>query len=194
MNLRSLLPGIRPADLEASAALVTPATLELASPWAPTHNLARVLDGLVLSDVFGGLSNRPVTRAEAMAVPAVARARHIICGTVARIPLHNYRDGQRIADAPWQAARRDSAVPGYHQDLWTTDDHLFYGWSCWTKELAADDRTAAPPPATASADAPAQPSRARRLSSRTDHHRWRPRVPRSPGPLLGPLSWWSDAR
>lgn len=42
---------------------------------------------------------------------------------------------------------------------------------------AVNERLAAPQPAVASVDAPAQPSSARRLNSRTSHHRWRPRVP-----------------
>ena len=32
-----------------------------------------------------------VTRAEAMAVPSIARARNLICGTIGTLPLHLYR-------------------------------------------------------------------------------------------------------
>lgn len=143
MKLSALLPGIRPADLRASAALAAPAPLELASPWAPTTNLAPVLQGTVLADVFGAGIPRPVTRAEAMAVPAVARARHIICGTVARIPLRAYRAGQVLegAAAPaWMRAATSSSVPAYHRDLMTADDLLFHGWSCWARTNDAAGR------------------------------------------------------
>lgn len=141
MSLRSLLPGIRPADL-AAAVTTPPATLDLASPWAPTHQLARVMDGVVFSDVFGPTVVRPVTRAEAMAVPAVARARHVIAGTVARIPLRAYRAGQVLegADAPPWITSTSGALSPYHRALWTADDLLFHGWSCWARTNDAAGR------------------------------------------------------
>ena len=135
MRLRSLLPGIRAADLSAAAALPGPSTLGLASPWAPTHHLAQVLEGVVLSDVFGTAAMLPPTRTEAMTVPAVARARHIIAGTVARIPMRGYRGGVALegpAAPPWIASTAGVLSP-YHRNLWTADDLLFYGWSCWSR-------------------------------------------------------------
>ncbi len=135
MSLRALLPGIRSEDLAAAVSTVTPTPLDLASPWQPTHQLARVLDGLVLSEVLGMDTLRPLTRAEAMAVPAVARARHIIAGTVARIPLRAYRAGQLLtgpAAPPWITSTAGALSP-YHRALWTADDLLFHGWSCWSR-------------------------------------------------------------
>lgn len=140
MRLRALLPGVRDEDLVAAALVAAPRPLDVASPWAPTHNLSRVLDGLVLSDVFGPAHRPPLTREEAMAVPAVARARHILCGTVARIPLRAYR-GRQVLEGPAAPAwinATDGAVPAYHRDLWTADDHLFYGWSCWSRTNGTD--------------------------------------------------------
>ena len=139
-TLRALLPGIRDSDLQAAAHLATPVTLDLVSPLAPSHNLARVLDGQVLLDVFGPLEARPVTRAEAMAVPAVARARHVIAGTVARIPLRAYRRGVLLEPEASPAWLTSTAGPvsGWHRNLWTADDHLFYGWSCWARTNQAD--------------------------------------------------------
>ncbi len=142
MSLRALLPGIRPSDLSAAVATVTPASLDLASPWAPTHNLARVLDGLVLADVFGSGVVRPVTRAEAMQVPAVARARHIIAGTVARIPLRAYRGGQVLegpAAPPWITSTAGRVSP-YHRNLWSADDLLFHGWTYWARTNGVDGK------------------------------------------------------
>jgi hypothetical protein len=115
--------------------MVTPATLALASPWAPTNHLAQVLEGVVLSDMFGAIDVRPVTRAEAMTVPAVARARHIIAGTVARIPMRGYRAGVALegAAAPAWINSTAGVLSAYHRALWTADDLLFNGWSCWSR-------------------------------------------------------------
>lgn len=138
MNLRELLPGI-PEDLRAAVAPVTPVHVDLASPLAPVNNLARVLDGVVLQDVFGAGVSMPVTRAEAMTVPAVARARHIIAGTMGAVPIRRYgRDGQPLADQGW-ASPTVGTVSMFHRHLWTADDFLFYGWSCWARVNSAPD-------------------------------------------------------
>jgi hypothetical protein len=113
--------------------------VDLASPLAPVNNLARVLDGVVFADVFGRETLPPITRAEAMAVPAVARARHIICGTVGAVPLRRYaKDGSPRAEQGW-AAQTAGTVPVYHRHVWTADDLLFYGWSCWSRVNGTPD-------------------------------------------------------
>lgn len=140
MGLRALLPGIRSEDLAAAAALPAPMVpVGLQSPWTPSPALAQVLGGTVFADVFGPTMPIPVTRAEAIQVPAVARARHVIAGTVARIPLHGYRRGQLLpdTDVPWIASTSATTAP-YHRLLWTADDLLFYGWSCWSRTNGAD--------------------------------------------------------
>lgn len=77
---------------------------------------------------------RPQTgtnRTAAMAVPAVKRARGIICTTIARMPLRAYR-GETVADRqPLWLDRTDGPVSPYHRMVWTVDDLLFYGWSAW---------------------------------------------------------------
>ena len=139
MKLRALLPGIRDEDLTAAAAdVVTPTHVDLASPLAPVNNLARVLDGVVFADVFGREVLAPITRAEALAVPAVARARHIIAGTVARIPLRAYRGGKLLDPQPAWINNTGGQVSAYHRALMTADDLLFYGWSCWSKVNGSD--------------------------------------------------------
>lgn len=137
--LARLRPGIAPADLAAAATLLPGATSTgIASPWAPPANLAKV----VWSDIFGAQVPATLTRAEAMRVPAVARGRHIICGTVARIPLGDYRGEYRLPageEAGWIASNAAAMSP-FHRMLWTLDDLVFYGWSCWrrTANSAAD--------------------------------------------------------
>ncbi len=136
--LAGLRPGIRPAELTAAAVYGAEATglpgppLQLASPWAPRPNH---LLPVVWQDVFGTAADLPMDRATAMAVPAVARARHIIAGTVARIPLRAYRGNVALEGeaAPSWIESTGSALPPYHRMLWTADDLLFYGWSCWAR-------------------------------------------------------------
>jgi len=72
------------------------------------------------------------TRQEAMEVPAVARARSIICGTAASLPLHAYNKttnaevyGRTILEQP------DPALPTAVVMSWTFDDLLFHDAAYW---------------------------------------------------------------
>jgi hypothetical protein len=134
----ALRPGIGSAELTAAAALpdayVTP--VAFGSPWAPTSHLASV----VARDVLG-IEPRTLDRAAAMRIPAVARARHIIAGTVARIELGAYRGDTRLtgpAEPSWIRST-DGAVSPLHRMLWTVDDLMFYGWSLWEVTARAAD-------------------------------------------------------
>jgi hypothetical protein len=75
--LARLRPGIAPADLTAASALADPYVMPVAlgSPWAPVS----ALEPVIIEDIFGALPARPLSRAQAMRIPAVARARHVIC-------------------------------------------------------------------------------------------------------------------
>ena len=129
-------------DLRAAATLVggggivptTSGALPLVSRFATDHDLARV----AWTDIYGDLSLIPVTRAEAMAVPAMARARHIIAGTIARVQLRGYAGDQLLggdqapAAPPW-LTQTGNGLSAFHRNLWTADDLIFYGWSCWRR-------------------------------------------------------------
>jgi HK97 family phage portal protein len=72
------------------------------------------------------------TRQEAMEVPAVARARSIICGTAASLPLHAYNkftnaevSGRTILEQP------DPALPTAVVMSFTFDDLLFHDVAYW---------------------------------------------------------------
>lgn len=72
------------------------------------------------------------TRDEAMQVPAVARARSIICGTAASLPLHAYNKftnaevyGRTILEQP------DPALPTAVVMSFTFDDLVFYDVAYW---------------------------------------------------------------
>jgi hypothetical protein len=90
------------------------------------------------------------TRQEAMEVPAVARARSIICGTAASLPLKAFNringaqiDGRTILTQP------DPALPTAVTMSYTFDDLLFHDVAYWqVLEISPDD---------------ARPTRARRI-------------------------------
>lgn len=125
--------GIDPTSPAASGGGVRPAR-QLASPWT-----ASTLAEWVAADYLGAAdAAAPLARPEAMSVPAVARARNLICGTVASVKLTAYT-GERDIPATWVPlpvqprwiGRTDSAIPPWHRMVWTVDDLLFSGFSLW---------------------------------------------------------------
>jgi hypothetical protein len=140
MRLRSLLPGIRDDVALEAAVAPTPLPLNLSGVWGtPTPALPPAIGQVVYADVFGAGADLPLSRAEAMRVPAVERARHIIAGTVAVIPLRAYRGGQVLegpAAPPWLTSTSGALSP-FHRLLWTADDLLFHGWSAWALRRGA---------------------------------------------------------
>jgi HK97 family phage portal protein len=81
------------------------------------------------------------TRQEAMEVPSVARARSIICGTAASLPLRAFNkingaqiDGRTILTQP------DPALPTAVMMSWTFDDLVFHDVAYWqVLELSPED-------------------------------------------------------
>lgn len=102
----------------------------------PSH-----LEQLTFEDWFGAAWG--VSRDVAMSVPAVHRARGLLCSTVAAWPLRVYSGEQLLADAqqPTWTYRTDSPDPWdspFQRMLWTADDLLFTGVSVWGVERGAD--------------------------------------------------------
>jgi hypothetical protein len=122
------------AELEAAATVTTDATRTVGvASWEPRGNL----EAIVWSELFD-LTALPVNRAEAIALPPVARARHIL-GTIARIPLVELdENGDELDPQPTWLRRDDSDVSPFHRTLATVDDHLFYGESLWALERGSD--------------------------------------------------------
>jgi hypothetical protein len=104
------------------------------SPWS-TGDLSTI----VWADLLD-VDLLPMTRAEAMAVPAMARARHLIVGAVATCPLVAYRGADPLPDAaqPSWMYRTDGDVSPWHRMAWTVDDLLFTGWSLWAVDRGTD--------------------------------------------------------
>lgn len=69
-----------------------------------------------------------VTRADAMTVPAIARARNIICGTIATLPLSTYQESTEaeLPNRPF-IKQFDPAMTRQNTLTWLLDDILFYG-------------------------------------------------------------------
>jgi hypothetical protein len=111
--------------------------------WVDRSNLEQIVfDDLGIS---GG--DYPLTRAGAMRVPAMARARNLTCGTIAALPVTAMRAAAPVAVQPYWAYGTDGQLGSltvdqrrawgvtpqtpYHRALWTTDDLLFHGESLW---------------------------------------------------------------
>ena len=87
-----------------------------------------------------------VSRHDAMTVPSVARARNLICGTVASIPLeyYNKRTGEVIAPPRW-INQLSKSQPSFVTITWIVDSLMFYGVSYLlvTERYAEDGRPSA---------------------------------------------------
>lgn len=105
----------------------------LASPWVETTHLSPI----VLADIWGEIPRAAVTREHAIRIPAVSRARGLIAGTIARLPLIATTTAGDPADLPaWLVATTGTVSP-LHRMLWTADDLFFYGWSLWAVDRDA---------------------------------------------------------
>lgn len=106
-------------------------TVGLESPWASPNHLVTV-----------DAPNAPlrVTRSLAMSVPAVARARRIIVGSIARCPLEARIGGERADTQPLWIDRTDGVQSPFFRMAWTVDDLLFHGFSLWSLERDYDGR------------------------------------------------------
>lgn len=75
-----------------------------------------------------------VTRKEAMTIPAMRRARQVICGTIGVLPLTAVRlgvDGSEVAVPCPLLDQPDRNTTRQHVLTWTADDLLFVGYSWW---------------------------------------------------------------
>lgn len=102
----------------------------IVSPWQ-TGQLSQI----VWSDIFG-TEAALISRAEAMTIPAVAKARQILVSTIARFPLRAYGANGEVPGHDWLEAT-DGEVSPWHRMAWTIDDLIFYGWSLWGIERDA---------------------------------------------------------
>jgi len=76
---------------------------------------------------FDNLGSVYVTRESAMSVPAVARARNILAGTIGTIPLCEYNSQDQEIPRRKVIDQPDPAVPRAVTLTWLAEDLLFYG-------------------------------------------------------------------
>lgn len=117
-----------PDKTSLTAASAAPQNIAVASPFAPYPSH---LNSVVWPDIVGHSDFLPMTRTEAMAIPAVARARALIATSVAQVPLRAYVGEDEKTVQPRWIDRTDGPMSGFHRMLWTVDDLFFYGWSLW---------------------------------------------------------------
>ncbi|WP_298038336.1 hypothetical protein [uncultured Microbacterium sp.] len=99
-------------------------TTGIASPWSDGQ-----LEQFVWSDILG-VENAPVTRKEAMSVPAVASGRHRIVAVADR-PLRALDNAEDITtEHPW-LYRTDVDETAWQRMAHTLDDQIFYGVALW---------------------------------------------------------------
>lgn len=121
-------------------------------PTTSTHSIAPQLPQMVVRDLYSDADQYqlPLTRAEAMRIPAVARARNLLVSTIAKFPLRALRhDESTRADAdvttehPW-LYRTNGTVSPYERLAWTIDDLIFYGCSVWLLQRGAPETPGTP--------------------------------------------------
>jgi hypothetical protein len=113
-----------------------PGQPSIRSPWSTTD-----LTKIVWADLLG-VEYMPVSRAEAMTVPSVVKARQIIVGKLSPLPLVALDRAGLLTDdkqPAWLYRTTTGAETPWHRNAWTLDDLLFYGWSCWQVTLGSDN-------------------------------------------------------
>jgi HK97 family phage portal protein len=101
----------------------------------PTNDVAASIAPYPNSDGLYAVRNAysyTASREEAMSIPTIARARGIICSSIAATPiiLRDRSTGVRI-DPPRVINTPDPRVPGSATYVWTAEDILFTGFAFW---------------------------------------------------------------
>lgn len=102
------------------------------------------LTALALSDLYGKDLQLPITRKVAMAIPAVAKARNLICSKVAGFPLVAMTGTTPTRRPSSWLSQIESGRPNFITLAWIVDGLIFHGraWLLVT-ERSADGRPSA---------------------------------------------------
>ncbi|MDJ0336433.1 phage portal protein [Salinibacterium sp. G-O1] len=106
----------------------------LRSPWAEGSLAAIVYADVLGADAAAGM---PLSRAEAIQIPAVSKARNLLVSTIAKLPLVALDKDGALGEQPTWLYRTDGLVSPYERLAWTVDDLIFYGVSLWLTERGA---------------------------------------------------------
>lgn len=107
----------------------TSSLLSFTSPYSSTGTLHPIVATDLLSDEIR--SKLPLTREQAISVPAVSKARNLLVSTIAKFPIKAYEGDLLLADQPAFLYRTGSTVTPYERMAWTIDDLMFHGYSVW---------------------------------------------------------------
>jgi len=103
---------------------------------------APLIMGESLNGFYNYVSPR-ISRSDAMTVPSVARARNLICGTIAAIPMEYYKTstGEAISPPKW-IKQLSKNQPSFVTLSWCVDSLLFFGnaYLLVTERYAEDGR------------------------------------------------------
>lgn len=136
MGIRDLLRGtstrVRPDYLAGPTAVSNAGIL---SPWSDGE-----LNKFVWADIFG-IESIPVTRKEALSVPAVAGGLNRIIGELAHRPLRCLDATGLMKTQPSWLYRTDTGVSPYHRMVGILTDHVFDGDSLLSVKRGTDGKT-----------------------------------------------------
>lgn len=118
-----ILSALRLTKSLTTSSLAAPTGRGIRSPWTDGQ-----LQQIVWSDIFG-TQTALVTRAEAMKVPSVAKARHTLVGAIAGLPLRAMKGDAVVSPQPTWLYRTDGAISPWHRMAWIVDDLMFGDWS-----------------------------------------------------------------
>lgn len=112
--------------------------LGIVSPYAP----APELPPFVITDLLDEetVDQLPLSRAEAMSIPAVSKARNLLVSAIAPLPLRALA-GKTVLPTEQQPTflyRTNSHVTPYERMAWTVDDLIFHGYSLWLVRRGAE--------------------------------------------------------
>lgn len=120
-----------------------PRPQDILSPYASTESL----NPIVIADWLGSdfLNSMPLSRAEAMGIPVVSKARNLLISTIAKFPLRALRGDELLPSENqprWMySSPADNPVTPYDRMAWTVDDLIFYGVALWYVTRGAADRS-----------------------------------------------------
>lgn len=101
-------------------------TEQVASPWADNSHL----ETITLASLYGMTpDDSPITRKSAMSIASVAKARGLICGSVARMPILAMKNGVPLESQPVMLSQMQRGVPNFTTISWVVDHLMFYGRS-----------------------------------------------------------------
>ena len=106
-------------------------------PVSPIAGAGSSMARVAWSEFFAGEIGE-VSREAAMQIPAVKRARDVLVGSIAGMPLTEIREGVDVTPR-WLKNTR-TGVSGWHRMAMTLDDLIFYDWSLWLLQRGTDGK------------------------------------------------------